>query len=92
MVCGKNTTNDAYIQTNFRGGCPTAAAGKEKFTNAGGPGLVMNQLNSAFKPASTVAPSSAAGRIEGFALVPGHNSLDVTNDFTGTYGLPWAPY
>ena len=92
MVCGggASATRDAYIQTQFRGGCGGTV---EQYKN-GGMGLGMNQLDSAFK---SVVPVAAGGGVVMFAVVGGqggnkNGSLEISNDITGTYGLPWAPY
>jgi len=87
MLCGneleKSKSKDAYISTQFQGGCPKAVgASKEHFTGS----LAMNQLASSFKAVSGTG-------IENFAAVPSkQNSLGVTVDLEGTYGLPWAPF
>jgi hypothetical protein len=52
-------------------------------------GFAMDQLNSAFK--SVVASANATG-MENYASVPSKNPLNINDDITGTYGLPWAPY
>ena len=59
----------------------------ESYANAGS--FAMDQLNTAFK--SVISPARATG-MENFASVPGKNTMNVTDDITGTYGLPWAPY
>jgi hypothetical protein len=81
-----NADGDSYLQTKYRSGCP--AAKKESFENSG---FTMNQLNSALKSIGAMASSSAG--IENFASVqPKYNSMDIADDISGTYGLPWAPY
>ena len=87
MLCGTdNKSKDAFIQTQFQGGCPASAstastASKEHFAGS----LAMNQLASSFKAVSGTG-------IENFASVPQGSSLGVTVDLEGTYGLPWAPF
>jgi len=83
LLCGDspNKSNDALVQTQFRGGCaksPSASnANKEHFTGI----------------ASTFRAALGSG-LENFAAVPSSNkgSVSVTMDLEGTYGLPWAPY
>ena len=91
LVCGDNDnkSNDTYISTQFRGGRGDNHVQTEHFAN-GGSGLVLNQLNSAFKG---VGPVASLSPIEGFSPAPlKHDSVDVAIDLNGTYGLPWAPY
>ena len=107
LLCGaENKGRDAFVQTQFRTGCLAQKEmfaqqqqqqpldqqqniygnPKEKFANGS---FAMDQLNTAFK--SVISPARATG-MENFASVPGKNTMNVTDDITGTYGLPWAPY
>ena len=75
-----------HQQQNIYGNPNMHQKPKEKFANGS---FAMDQLNTAFK--SVISPARATG-MENFASVPGKNTMNVTDDITGTYGLPWAPY